>query len=238
MRESNAKLWNTSKATLAHVVEVFHGTSRMPGTGHMLGTRHICLVQDACMILDLWLYTGWAKAPRTVFCSFYRKCWFSIKINCLTWKYSASNLWQKSYINFWCTMAPSPKKMLMFPQIVLNQYVITFGPPCILLSNGRLMMHVKKSAMKWDLRGTISSGYFAHCSHPFFMSICVEFSASYSMLSSGLVTPTSLARLFINPEFCQCPLRRICQTAILIPAADCVLLLHLLVIGLVTVHLM
>ncbi len=28
-------------------------------------------------------------------------------------------------------MAPFPKKMLMFPQNVLNQCVITFGPPCI-----------------------------------------------------------------------------------------------------------
>ncbi len=34
---------------------------------------------------------------------------------------------------------------------------------------------------------------------------------SYSMLSQSLVTQTSLARLFINPEFCQCPLRRSCQ---------------------------
>ncbi len=32
-----------------------------------------------------------------------------------------------------------------------------------------------------------------------------------SMLSQSLVIPTSLARLFINPEFCQCPLMRLCQ---------------------------
>ncbi len=31
------------------------------------------------------------------------------------------------------------------------------------------------------------------------------------MLSQSLGTPTLLARLFINPEFCQCPLRRSCQ---------------------------
>ncbi len=68
----------------------------------------------------------------------------------------------------------------------------------------------KKGVVRWDL-GPISSGYLAHCSHPFFMSIYVEFSGSYSMLSQSLVTPTSLARLFINPEFCQCPLRCWCQ---------------------------
>ncbi len=31
------------------------------------------------------------------------------------------------------------------------------------------------------------------------------------MLCQRLVIPTSLARLFINPEYCQCPLRRSCQ---------------------------
>ncbi len=37
----------------------------------------------------------------------------------------------------------------------------------------------KKDALKWDLRGPISSGYLAHCSHPFFTSICIMFSMSY-----------------------------------------------------------
>ncbi len=40
------------------------------------------------------------------------------------------------------------------------------------------------------------------------MSIRIEFLASCSRLSQSLVTLTSLAKLFINPEFCQCPLRR------------------------------
>ncbi len=69
----------------------------------------------------------------------------------------------------------------------------------------------KKGVVRWELEGSISSGYLAHCSHPFFMSIRIEFSASYSMLSRSFVTPTSLARLFINSEFYQCPLRRSCQ---------------------------
>ncbi len=46
--------------------------------------------------------------------------------------------------------------------------------------------------------GPISSDYLAYCSHPVFMSIRKEFSASYSMLSQSLVTPNSLARFFIN----------------------------------------
>ncbi len=65
----------------------------------------------------------------------------------------------------------------------------------------------KKGVVRWDLEGPISSGYLVHCSHPFFMSIRIEFLASYSMLSRSFMTPTWLARLFINPEFCQCPLR-------------------------------
>ncbi len=69
----------------------------------------------------------------------------------------------------------------------------------------------KKGVVRWDLEGPISSGYLTHCSHPFFMSIHIEFSASFSMLSRSFVIPTSLARLFINSEFCQCPLRRPCQ---------------------------
>ncbi len=66
----------------------------------------------------------------------------------------------------------------------------------------------KKSVVRWDLEGPLSSGYLDHCSHPFFKSIRIEFLASYSTLSQSLLTPTSLTRLFINPEFCQCPLKR------------------------------
>ncbi len=46
----------------------------------------------------------------------------------------------------------------------------------------------KKGVVKWDLEGPISSGYLAHCSHPSFMNVHIEFSASYSMLSQNLVT--------------------------------------------------
>ncbi len=53
----------------------------------------------------------------------------------------------------------------------------------------------KKGVVRWDLEGPISSGYLAHYSQPFFMSIRTEFSASYSMLSQ------SLARSSINRSF-------------------------------------
>ncbi len=42
--------------------------------------------------------------------------------------------------------------------------------------------------MRWDLEGTISSGYLAGCSHPFFVSIRIQFSASYFMLPQSGVT--------------------------------------------------
>ncbi len=38
---------------------------------------------------------------------------------------------------------------------------------------------MKNGVVRWDLEGPISSGYLAHCSHPFFMSNSIEFSASY-----------------------------------------------------------
>ncbi len=37
----------------------------------------------------------------------------------------------------------------------------------------------KKKGVRWDFEGPVSSGYLAYCSHPFFMSIRIEFSASY-----------------------------------------------------------
>ncbi len=97
----------------------------------------------------------------------------------------------------------------------------------------------KKGIVRWDLEGSISSGYLAHCSNPFFMSIHIEFSASYSMLSQSLVTPTSLARFFMNPRVLSVSSEALMPiTAILIPATDCVHLLHQFVTGPVTAHSM
>ncbi len=70
---------------------------------------------------------------------------------------------------------------------------------------------LNKGTVRWNLGGSISSGYLIYCPLPFFMSIRIEFSASYSILSQSLVTPTLLVWLFINPEFSRCPLRRSCQ---------------------------
>ncbi len=103
---------------------------------------------------------------------------------------------------------------------------------------------VKVAALKKVLWGgnlgcPMSSDYLTHCSRLFFTSICIMFSASYSLLSQGLMTPTSLARSFIDPKFCRCPFEALMPiTAILIPTVDCMLLLHQLVIGPITVHLM
>ncbi len=84
---------------------------------------------------------------------------------------------------------------------------------CMARQAGEVLKKEKKgeSVVRWDLEGPISSGYLAHCSHSLFHSIHIEFSLSYFMLSQSLVIPTLLARLFINPELCQCPLRRSCQ---------------------------
>ncbi len=71
--------------------------------------------------------------------------------------------------------------------------------------------------------GAVSVGPIWHAC----IAICPAEHRSYCILSQNLVTPTSLTRLIINAEFCQCPLRRLCQ-----------LQLHQLVIGSVTVHLM
>ncbi len=74
-----------------------------------------------------------------------------------------------------------------------------------------LLKKKKKKVVGWDLEVPTSSGYLVHCSYPFFTSIHKAFSASYSMLSQSFAIPNSPARLFINPEFRQCPLRCSCQ---------------------------
>ncbi len=69
---------------------------------------------------------------------------------------------------------------------------------------------VKKGVVSWDLEGLMSSLFSSLLTHLFHEHLH-RVSASYSMLSQSLVTLTSQARLFINPEFCQCPLRLSCQ---------------------------
>ncbi len=97
-----------------------------------------------------------------------------------------------------------------------------------------------KGVLRWDHEGTISSDYLAQCPRLVFMSIRIEFSASYTMLSQGFVIPTSLiGQVVYKPSVLSVSSEALMLiTAILIPAANCVLLLHQLVIGLVTVHLM
>ncbi len=55
---------------------------------------------------------------------------------------------------------------------------------CDKLQEEKVLLKKKKvSVVRWDLESHISSDYLAHCSHPFFMSIRIELSASYSLLS-------------------------------------------------------
>ncbi len=61
---------------------------------------------------------------------------------------------------------------------------------------------VPRIAVGWDLGGPISSGYFSPLLTPLFHKHCVVFLMSYIYTISD-VTRTFLARLFINPEFCQ-----------------------------------
>ncbi len=46
---------------------------------------------------------------------------------------------------------------------------------------------LKKDFVRCNLEGPISSSYLAHCPHPFFMSIHIEFLVSYSMLPQSCV---------------------------------------------------
>ncbi len=46
----------------------------------------------------------------------------------------------------------------------------------------------KKGVTKWNLEGPVNSGYLAHCSHPFFMSIYIEFSAPGVLLYAKVIT--------------------------------------------------
>ncbi len=83
----------------------------------------------------------------------------------------------------------------------------------------------------WDLEGSISSGYLADCSHLFFTSIPIEFSASYSMLSQSCDTDFA-GQVVYKPWVLPVSSEALVPiTAILILAADCTLLLHQLVIG-------
>ncbi len=93
--------------------------------------------------------------------------------------------------------------------------------------------------VRWDLEGPINPGYLAHCSYQFFISIRIEFLVRPTLCYLSLVTPTLLARLFINPEFCQCPpWGAHANYSYFDTCSRLRTRLHQLVIGPVTVHLM
>ncbi len=96
-----------------------------------------------------------------------------------------------------------------------------------------------KGTVRWDLGDPISSGYLAHCSHLFSTSIRIVLSAFYiyvilESFDTDFADQT-VYKSWILPVSSE---TLVPITAILISAADCVLLLHQLAIGPVTVHLM
>ncbi len=94
---------------------------------------------------------------------------------------------------------------------------------------------MKTDVLRWDLEDPISSGYVTHCSRPFFMSIRIKFFASYTWLSQTLVTSDFAGQVVYKLWGLPISFEVLMPiTAILIPAADCVFLLHQLVIGPVT----
>ncbi len=80
--------------------------------------------------------------------------------------------------------------------------------------------YLKKGVVRWDLEGPISSGYLAHCSHTFFMSIRIDFSASYSMLSQSCDTNFAGQVLYKPWSLSMSSEALVPIIAILIPAAD------------------
>ncbi len=92
--------------------------------------------------------------------------------------------------------------------------------------------------MRWDLEGPISSGYIAHCSHPFFMSIRIAFDVLRHAIAESCDMDFA-GQVIYKPRVLSLSSEALAPiTTILTPATDCVLLLHQLVIGPVIVHLM
>ncbi len=95
--------------------------------------------------------------------------------------------------------------------------------------------------VSWNLRSSISSGNIAHCSQPshlFFTTIRMVFLASYIYATSEYYDTDFACQVIYKPWVLSVssePLVPI--TAILIPAADRVLLLHQIATRTVTVHL-
>ncbi len=95
----------------------------------------------------------------------------------------------------------------------------------------------KKNVLWGHFEGPISSGYLAHCLQPFFMSIRTEFSVSYAIAES---CDTDFAsQVIYKPWVLSVSSKALVpDTAVWLPATNCVLLLHQLVIEPVTIHLM
>ncbi len=94
-------------------------------------------------------------------------------------------------------------------------------------------LFVRRSVVRWDLGGTISSGYLAHCPSLFFTSICVVFWGSYICAISEPCDTRFPSQIVYYKHRILSVFSEVLVsfTATLIPGADCALLLHQLVVG-------
>ncbi len=90
-----------------------------------------------------------------------------------------------------------------------------------------------------EVGGPISSGYLVHCSHHFLTRIRIVFLVSYIYAILESYDADFATRVVYKPWVLSVSAETLVPiTAILIPVAESVLLLHQLVIELVSVHLM
>ncbi len=97
----------------------------------------------------------------------------------------------------------------------------------------------EKKGVRWGLEGTISSDYLAHCSHFLFHKHAHRLFGVLLYAISESCDTNFAGQVVYKPWVLSASSEALMPiTAILMPAVDCVLLLHQLVIGPVTVHLM
>ncbi len=122
--------------------------------------------------------------------------------------------------------------------LVMSEQPFTVYRVCQLLKKIMNPLKKKSAAMR-DLLWSISSCYLAHCSCLFFKSIRMVFSVSHIYAIWGSRDTNFVASVIYKPWVLSVSSETLVPiTAILIPAAGCVLLLHYLVFGPIIIHLM
>ncbi len=106
--------------------------------------------------------------------------------------------------------------------------------PCEKWRAKQLIKSIKR-VVRWELEGSIGSGYLAHCSHPFFHDHSLRVFGVLLYAISEFCNTDFAGQVVYKPRVLPVSSEALMPiTGILIPAADCVLLLHQLVIGPVT----